>query len=69
MSKSKVQSKVQDTTPHLPGFLLLGSPQHTLRPKLPRLLPLPFRRGWGEGLLGVVYPADLSVTLPKTARG
>ncbi len=71
MSKSKVQSKVQDTTPHLHGFLLLGSPQHTLHPKLPRLLPLPFRRGegWGEGLLGVVYPADLSVTPRKTAGG
>ena len=43
--------------------LLLRSPQHTLHPKLPRLLPLPFRRGegWGEGLLGVVYPAVLAV--------
>ena len=32
-------------------------------PKLPRLLPLPFRRGegWGEGLLRVVYPAVLAV--------
>ena len=32
-------------------------------PKLPRLLPLPFRRGegWGEGLLGVVYPAVLAL--------
>ena len=41
------------------------SPQHTLHPKLPRLLPLPFRRGegWGEGLLGVVYPAVLALLL------
>ena len=39
------------------------SPQHTLHPKLRRLLPRPFRRGegWGEGLLGVVYPAVLAV--------
>ena len=43
------------------SFALLRSPQHTLHPKLPRLLPLPFRRGWGEGLLGVVYPAVLAV--------
>jgi len=43
--------------------LLLRSPQHTLHPELPRLLPLPFRRGegWGEGLLRVVYPAVLAV--------
>jgi len=43
--------------------MLLLRPQHTLPPKLPRLLPLPFRRGegWGEGLLGVVYPAVSSV--------
>ena len=40
---------------------LLRSPQHTLHPKLPRMLPLPFGRGWGEGLLGVVYPAVLAV--------
>jgi len=40
---------------------LLRSPQHTLYPKLRRLLPRPFRRGWGEGLLGVVYPAVLAV--------
>jgi len=34
-------------------------------PKLPRLLPRPFRRGEGrgEGLLGVVYPAILAVNL------
>ena len=34
-----------------------------LPPKLRRLLPRPFRRGegWGEGLLGVVYPAVLAV--------
>jgi len=53
--------------PHSHGFsaLLLRSPQHTFRsgapvsdpalphPKLPRLPPLPFRRGegWGEGLI------------------
>ena len=44
---------------------LLRSPQHTLHPKLPRRLPLPFRRGegWGEGLLGVVYPASLAVSV------
>ena len=56
---------------------LLRSPQDTLRPKLPRLLPRPFRRGegWGEGLLGVVYPAVLAVSslgeskfAPATAR-
>ena len=43
---------------------LLRSPQDTLHPKLPRLLPRPFRRGegWGEGLLGVVYPAVLAVS-------
>ena len=37
-------------------------------PKLPRLFPLPFRRGegWGEGLLGVVYPAVLAVRSPYT---
>ena len=42
---------------------LLRSPQHTLHPKLPRRLPLPFRRGdgRGEGLLRVVYPAVLAV--------
>ena len=39
---------------------LLRSPQHTLHPKLRRLLPRPFRRG--EGLLGVGYPAVLAVT-------
>ena len=45
---------------------VLRSPQHTLHPKLPRLLPLPFRRGegWGEGLLRVGYPAVLAVTRP-----
>ena len=42
--------------------LLLRIPQHTLHPKLPRLLPLPFRRGWGEGLLRVAYPAVLAVS-------
>ena len=42
---------------------LLRSPQHTLHPTLRRLLPRPFRRGegWGEGLLGVVYPTALAV--------
>ncbi len=43
----------------------MRSSQHTLPSKLPRLLPLPFRRGegWGEGLLRVVYPAVLAVSL------
>ena len=38
-------------------------PRHALHQKLRRLLPRPFRRGegWGEGLLGVAYPAVLSV--------
>ena len=50
--------------------LSLRSPQHILHPKLPRLLPLPFRRGergegWGEGLLRVVYPAVLAVKSPR----
>jgi len=45
---------------------VLRSSQHTLHPKLQRLLPLPFRRGegWGEGLLRVVYPAVLA-TCPE----
>ena len=50
---------------------LLRSPQLTLHPKLPRLLPLPFRRGegWGEGLLRVVYPTVLAVHgLPPPLR-
>ena len=36
-------------------------------PKLRRLLPRPFRRGegWGEGLLGIVYPAVLAVLHPN----
>ena len=49
---------------------LLRSPQHTLHPKLPRLLPLPFRRGEGrgEGWLSCrsvqsVSPAVLAVSL------
>ena len=43
------------------------SPQHTLPPKLRRLLPRPFSRGagWGEGLLGVVYPAVWAVLHPN----
>ena len=42
---------------------ILRSPQHTLHPKLPRLLPLPFRwgEGWGVGWLCVVYPAVWAV--------
>ena len=45
-------------------LILLRSPQLTLHPKLPRLLPLPFRRGegWGEGVLRVVYPTVLAVS-------
>ena len=40
-----------------------------LHPKLRRLHPRPFRRGkgWGEGLLGVVYPAVLAVSRRRTA--
>jgi len=43
----------------------MRTPQHKLPSKLPRLLPLPFRRGetWGEGLLRVVYPAVLAASL------
>ncbi len=53
-----------------PDCHILRSPQHTLHPKLPRLLPLPFRRGEGsgEGLLGVVYPAVLAVSQRRKHR-
>ena len=45
----------------------LRSPQHTLHPELPRLLPLPVGQGAGRGagLLGVVYPAVLAADRPR----
>ena len=58
---SDLPNGLRSTAPSWPRRTLLRSPQHTLHPKLPRLLPLPIRWGWGEGLLGVVYPAVLAV--------
>ncbi len=63
LSSGKPNRRVKSRTPSVARFnILLRSPQHTLPPKLRRLLPRPFRRGWGEGLLGIVYPAVLAVS-------